>query len=309
MINIFKKFAEFILQSRFGAILTVVFLVFLPLFRWAGWTVLGLVTLRKGALEGSFVLAGVVLSVIVAGFLMSINPLPPGMSRDLMVFGMAGILATGLWVWILANVLRNTASWSRVFQVVMWVGLSVVALVQLIYPEVAVTWWLPIVKENLVRMQKSLPEMTISDGLSTKIATLMTGGYATLTLLAALFGLWVARWLQALLYNPGGLGQELMTIRLGVLEAAIAVMITLWIMMGDEALVIGFVPVIGLVFIVAGFSLVHRLLGMMKKPWIGAAAFYIILFVLFRYMIFFLISLALIDAVVNVRKRLLMMKR
>ena len=116
-------------------------------------------------------------------------------------------------------------------------------------------------------------------------------------LLGNLFSLLVARWAQALLYHPDGLRQELYNIRLGVVAVAVLGLIVLG-SMGGVAAAIDSLPVILLIFVVAGLSLVHAFFAAInQKLWL--VVFYGLLVVLFPYMIGLLVILALLDLVVE----------
>jgi hypothetical protein len=179
------------------------------------------------------------------------------------------------------------------------------------YPEL-IAFWIPIVKDNLLRMQTQFPEMKLSsaDTLSAQAAKVMTGAHILITLLASLLSLLIARWWQASLYNPRGLRQELLQIRFGVLETVLLGVVALFaltdISATGKAIAIDIIPVIGILFVLAGLSLVHRFIAIVKKPWVGVLIFYgLLLVVEFRYMILLLVSLALVDSLINLNARLI----
>jgi hypothetical protein len=303
--NILNRYTQFLLQSRFRAAALAAILMFFPIVRWVGWAILSLVTLRKGTAEGGVVLMGIVLSMIIMGVVVfNVQELPAGASVTVVLFSVVGIVLTSVWVWILSNVLRQYATWSSVLRVALWTGLGLITIAHIAYADVT-AWWMPLIKDNLVHMQASMPEVKFSPAILERIAAVMTGGYVAFTLLAVLFSVLIARWQQARLYNPGGLRQELVAIRLGKLEVALAIVMALWIVMGDKVLVIDLLPVISLIFVLAGLSVAHWLMALLKKPWIAVVVFYVVWVLLFRYMMLVLISLALLDGVVNIRERLI----
>jgi hypothetical protein len=136
-------------------------------------------------------------------------------------------------------------------------------------------------------------------GLVLKIAT---GLQVTLLLIVDFFILAVARWSQARLYNPGGIHQELQSVRLDNLTVAIFAGVILLSLIG-WAPAIDSLPVVLLIFLLAGVSLVHGILVAMKKTTIWLVVFYLLLVLLFPYLGSLLIIAALVDCWFNLRNR------
>jgi len=313
--RILDRIAQFVLQSRLRACITTILLVFLPPLRWAGWAILGFVTLRQGSRDGGVILASIAVFVLGMGIATihwaSPETLPANIPVSMMWFGIVELVLSGFVVWGFALILRQTVSWTRVLQVAVWVGVAVLALIHLFYPDIT-AWWAPFIKENMLRMQKALPELLTSDKIaqvSEQAAKVITGVHLSILVFLGLFSLFLARWWQASLYNPGGLRPELLQIRLGVRETVLLGVIILFIFtdisaMGT-AIAMDCAPLIGLIFVLAGISLVHRLMNMIQKPWIGLLLFYGLLVFETRYVVLVLISLAVIDSGVNVSSRLI----
>jgi hypothetical protein len=310
-VRIFDKFAQFVLHSRLRAVVMAVFFVFLPLFRPFGWAVLGLVTLRKGAIEGGFVLIVLGLFLVSMGLQVEKFASQEALEQTSSVvlwLSTAGLLLSGVLVWFFALILRQYASWSKVLQAGLWGSVFIIACAHIIHPDLA-SWWVPVVEDSLRHMQKmfktKLPPITEFSALA---GTVMTGMQIVMALLVSLLSLLIARWWQASLYNPGGLGQELLQARLGIAETGLlgvlALLMLTEVSVLGKAIAVDLIPVVGAIFILAGICLVHRFLAVMKRPWMGVIIFYgLIPIVGFRNMMFLLISLAVIDSWVNLGGR------
>jgi uncharacterized protein YybS (DUF2232 family) len=106
-----------------------------------------------------------------------------------------------------------------------------------------------------------------------------------------------------MLYNPGQLRPELKSVRLGLWAVLILLVIGLLSFLGiviaQDAL-----PVIGLIFLLAGLSVFHAVADLKKvaNKWIFL--FYVLLAVFAPYVATALILFALIDSAINLRYRL-----
>ncbi|MEO0442988.1 MAG: hypothetical protein AAFZ92_04505, partial [Pseudomonadota bacterium] len=185
-----RSLAEFIMRGRLQASILAMLSVLLPLLPQG---TIGLVTLRKGAREGGLmVLAGMLPLFITLGF---------GGPDGAVFWGtLLGLLA----VYFPAIVLRATQSWSFALQVAIVSSgvLSILALQML--PSL-----MPAFAEALQRllMVTTATETAASLASATLSFTRVSGFVAAIMLLNGLTGLLLARWWQALLYNPGGFGE------------------------------------------------------------------------------------------------------
>lgn len=202
--------AEFVMRGRMQAILVtavtaLMSMLLLPLAYLSGAAV-GLVTLRVGPQQGLVVIAGAILALAVLGVVMFGNPLPS--------VGFALVL----WipVWVLAVNLRRSANLARSVKLAGLFGVMLVAGIYLATDN-PVTWW----KEALLQIlspalegaaKERIDEMSAAVALVARLMTGLMGGLMGLTVLGCLF---IARWWQAMLYNPGGFRSEFHQLRLG----------------------------------------------------------------------------------------------
>lgn len=203
-----KALAGLIMRGRFQAALvaaaTALLSLLLPLFGLLSSATLALATLRNGAREGALVGALSALGVALVGALTLGSVWP----------ALAILLILWLPLWGLGWVLRQTRSLSVT---VLAAGLAAVALVLLAHaliPDPAARWLelMAPVREALV--SDGVVDAGAADALFAAVARWMTGTFAAALVLQWLLALFIGRWWQAQLYNPGGFGQEFRDLRL-----------------------------------------------------------------------------------------------
>lgn len=251
-----KALAAFVMRGRSTAALVaataaVLFWLFPPFLIVSGAAV-ALVTLRRGAAEGAWLMALAGFGAVALTALALGTPWP-----------MLDVLpAFWLPVWLLALVLRATVSLSRTFQVAALLGLLGVAGFYLALGDPAV-WWGGVLNQ----WEQALAPLAPADRatLDQLLALLKTwapylpGQAVGAALLFVLAGLLLGRWQQALLFNPGGFRPEFHELRLGQPLAALmlalfgATLLSGWPPLSNVALVLG------LLYTVQGIALVHAI--------------------------------------------------
>ena len=202
--------ADYVMRGRMQAILVAAVMALLslvlPLLTYLSGAAVGLVTLRVGPRQGLGVTAGAMLALAVLCGAIFGNPLP----------GIGFALVLWVPVWILAADLRRGVDLARSVKLA---GLFGVMLVIGIYlaTDNPVTWWQDVLQKVLSpalegAAKERIDEMTTAVAQIAKLMTGLMGGLMGLTLLGCLF---IARWWQALLYNPGGFKSEFHQLRLG----------------------------------------------------------------------------------------------
>ena len=160
--------------------------------------VVALVTLRLGAREGLLVGAGAAATTGLIAYLLFASPLP--------VLGL--VFLSWLPIWVLALVLRLGRSLSLAVQAALGIGLIAILVVyaQEGNPQALWTQLLEPVRTALVESHGV--EEEASRQVMQQIAGWMTGAFAAGLFLQLAVTLFVARWWQGVLYNPGGFRQE-----------------------------------------------------------------------------------------------------
>jgi hypothetical protein len=213
--------------------------------------------------------------------------------------------------WAFAVMLRRKTSLSLILQIAALVGVLVISIVHLAYPSV-VEWWgnqlnsyyhqaqaMAGVLKNSVPSSRNLQLEAIN---ATKHYA--TGLMVTAVLFNALFQLIVARWWQAIIYKPGSLHKELQGIRLSQLAGILFVVSLIFSYLGNSV-ISDIMPVLYVLFGVAGLSLVHYLFGLTNTPmgWFWLSVLYLTLIFTFPTSLVVISMLGLLDIWLDARKR------
>ena len=183
--------AAVVMRGRFQALLVTVLGAGSLLFCWISAAVLALVTLRKGAGEGAWLLFWALLP---AGTLVY-------------VYGDSGPLALLLSVMVLALVLRSTVNLP--LAVLACVPVGVVTGLVLVgfsgaYLEQIATYFGEFLAGLEEQLSQGGQQVALARPTSLQIAGMLGAG----TAMSAVLCLLMARYWQAALYNPGGFGEE-----------------------------------------------------------------------------------------------------
>lgn len=163
-----------------------------------------LVTLRKGASEGFYVLicaclaAALLSTVLLGGY------------QFALLYGLV------LWVpvWLIALVLREGRHLGVAIEIAILLGAVGVLGFYLFQPEVA-QYWRQVLELMIQPMFAANPDVGLENLQQSAdlFSHYMTGGIAAGSVYGLLFGLFLARWWQAGLYNPGGFRLEYLALR------------------------------------------------------------------------------------------------
>lgn len=301
-----RRFTDFVLQSRLHAMGVAFALSLVPLFGASmGILVAAFVTLRKGAFEGTLVLCATVAPYLLS-YALSSAPAQPQM----MMIATATIVAINVVTWLLALVLRRYGSWSLVIEVAILTGVVLICAIHLVFPEVQ-DWWgsqlSAYLKKTASLLQQLAPEGAageeqIEASMIAGIKQYITGFVMASIIFNALLQLVVARWWQAMIFNPGGLRKELYQIRLGYVSAAVFVAV-LALAYGDNAIGLDMMPVMVTAFCAAGLSLIHTVLASKKAGWFWLVLVYLGIMFVFPVGIVLVAIAGLLDSFFNLRLR------
>ena len=201
--NAVRSALTFVMRGRVHvitacAVCSVFSLLLFP-FNYVSGALLGLATLRNGALEGALVLLG---STVLGGAFMfaAIDTFRPAL-----------LLAVLSWapLWVLAIVLRETRSQGAALAVGGLVLAAAIVVVRLVLGDPAM-WWTRVLEEFFSWLSVSTDWGPFID----RIAPLMTGIVAAGALLGLAVTLMLARWWHAVLDRPGGFGEEFRALRM-----------------------------------------------------------------------------------------------
>ena len=250
-----------------------------------------LVTLRRGAYEGLYVLGCSSLAAALLGFLALGN----------FQFALLYVMVLWLPVWLISIILREGQHLSLAVEIAVLIGIVCVIGFYLYAPDPVELW-------KAVLSQMIPADVPVADIQRTIdiLVHYMTGVIAAGSVFGLLFGLFLGRWWQANLYNPGGFRQEFLSlstkprISIGaIVVLIIAVTSPVWISeIAWNVCILLFV-----LFTVIGVAVLHYAFSMMKLGRYMVPMFYITLFLIPHAMLIVgLVGLS--DPWLNLRKKI-----
>lgn len=204
-----RAVAEYVMRGRTQALWVAVLGASSLMFSWISAAVLALVTLRKGPVEGAYILAWAVLP---AGFLLA-------------VFGDVGPLGMIVGTTTLAMLLRSTASWPLTLFAASLIG-AVTGLGMLWLGVNYLQQLVAVFVEVFANIEAQLPQGEQPIELQAPGIATIAGMLGLMTSISCVLCLLLARWWQALLYNPGGFRQEFHSLRFNP-QASVALVVVM----------------------------------------------------------------------------------
>ncbi len=302
--SLLRKFTDFILQSRSRAFGVAFVCAYIPLLGSISILIAGLVTLRKGMLEGALILFAATAPFLLSYYMVS----PPAEQAEMALIALVAVVVSNVLVWVYAILLRRYDNWSLILELSVLVSVVIIGAVHIFNPDIQ-NWWGTQLTAFFAKATAGMTGMPNSDVVMqvqvvNVIKPFATGLAALSILLNGLLQLLLARWWEVIMFaTPGTLRKELYNIRFGYVVGALFVAIVLWSFSGD-AMALDIRPVFYGLFFIAGLSVVHYLLAPAKYGWFGLVLVYIALILLFPKSIMAVAVFALLDVLLNLRRRL-----
>ena len=250
-----------------------------------------LVTLRRGAFEGLYV---VVCSSVAAGLL---GFFLLGNYQFALLYGMV------LWVpvWLISIILREGRHLSLAVEIAVLIGVLGVVGFYLYDTESATMW-----KSILSRMVPANAPVEDIQRTVDVLSHYMTGVVAAGTVFGLLFGLFLGRWWQSVLYNPGGFRQEFLSLsthpRLAI--GSIVVVAIALLSSGVVSEIFWNITILLFVlYVFIGAAVLHAVFASMKMSRYLVPMFYLTLFLIPHAMLPVAI-VGLSDAWLNLRNKI-----
>jgi hypothetical protein len=301
-----RRFTDFILRNRLQAMAVAFICAYVPLLGSISILIAGLVTLRKGILEGALVLCAATVPFLLNYY---ISPLPANEAHmALMAIGIA--VVSNVIVWLYAVLLRQYSNWSLLLELSVLAGAVIIGVVHFFNPDIQ-NWWGTQLTTYFTKATAAMDDLSKTDILNIKMqlqAVNVSKPYATGLLVVSmlcngLLQLALARWWQAAAFAPGTLRQELHHIRFGYVMGILFIAVLL-LSLGGNATVLDMKPVFYGLFFIAGLSLVHCLLASIKYSWFWLVLCYLALILFFPKSEMVVAFFALLDVLLNLRRRL-----
>jgi len=256
----------------------------IPLLYWVSAAVVALVILRQGLSQG--------INVLLAALL-------PGvawyaMQQDITIFVV--VLGSG----IMAAVLRVSESLPKAIALSVLVGASSVALLPTLSPD-----WSGVLEqaaEEYTAAFEGQMDANMIQEVQPWIFPILLGAVTSMLQLFAIGALLLGRSWQARLYNPGGFKQEFHTLRMPYWYGLVVVAV--FLISGSDPQWGSWMPIILVPMFVMGISVVHGVIAMgrLSSQWLFG--FYISFLFFLPYMYALLILVAMLDLLVDFRKRI-----
>ena len=289
---VMQGFSQSVMVTTVLAMLSLVF----PLFGIPSTASVGLVSLRQGLKAGAMT-AGA--STLACGLLMMVifgNPLP----------ALGFLLLQWLPIGLLALLLRDSRSLAWSTQAALLLGVLAV-LVQYVGLSDPAAFW----QQQLEPMAQRFVDAGVFNQAQSveaikQLSGMMCGIVAAGFVLQLLLSLYLARWWQALLYNPGGFGAEFRQLRVhkvvGILGLAVS---AVWLIPGLR--IPGALSCIGAVllsvFLLQGLAVAHGVFAGMKTPRRWLFGIYLLLLLFLPQVAVVLITVGLLDVWLDFRAR------
>lgn len=304
-----QRFTNYILRHRWQALAFTFASTFIPIIGIIGILMATLVTLVKGVLEGALFTIAATLPYVISFFITGgrENAIP------LVLWAAVGVaVASNVLTWIFAVMLRRQANWSVILQTAALLGVLLISVVHLAFPDIA-DWWAGQLQSyykqssamtSVIKTAANLSEKQIEAINATK--QYATGLMIGAILFNAVLQLIFARWWQTLVFMRGRLRRELHSIRLSQLAGVLFVASLVLSYLGNSV-VLDIMPVLYLLFGAAGLSVMHYMFGLMENQssaWIWLSVVYVSLVIALPVSAMVIAMLALFDIWLDIRKRI-----
>jgi hypothetical protein len=253
-----RGLAAFIMKDRISAVLTICALTILSwivsLVGLLAAAAIALLTLRKGALEGALVMVAAVIGVTAVGGILLGHPLR------------VAEYALVLWVpvWLIAILLRGSGHLAFALVSAMGLGMLMVVGIYAIYDDPATIWLNELqqfVKPFLERKHSGADAELLWRNF-VGFSRYMTGIVAAGSMLTLSLSLLIARWWQAVLFNPSGFRAEFLNLHMPAASAYLWLGLLAFAWIGGDSgseiacnLAIPFL----MLFLLTGFAILHAL--------------------------------------------------
>jgi hypothetical protein len=289
-----NKISQYLLANRFQAMLLALILATLPILSVSAMILLAFLTLRQGWKSGLGILIATLIPSFVVLSLAKVD-----------VLSLVIISSINILVWILACELRRTVSWVWVIEAGAGLGIIVVCVLHLVFPDL-ILWWQDNMQAYLDQAKQlwaAMPVDRMGDFIH-RTAKIATGAQAAMVLIMALTCLAVGRYWQASLFNPGQLKPELQCIRLSRGFVSVLIVLAVAAGLGRIEMLIDTLPILVMALALAGLSLFHYGLAARKIGTLWLIVFYVVGSILMTYSLVALCLLGLIDSFWDLRKKI-----
>lgn len=285
-----------LLSSDTYALTCIAVLAMLPVTAWISASIIALLALRK-SWEGS--IKGLVAGIFVfAAFQMIFNNISVGE-------GFAGALVTFIPVYIAALTLSYTASWRVTMEFIICLSMFAISLILWLAPGFVSQLFAPFHEMVKTIQQEAMKASTNGNALQPTIISnyYLLGGWVFATVVwSAFISVLFARYVQARIFNPGGLSKEMMNFRASVFAVLLLIMVLIGAYLGNHW-AMACLPILVAYFVCASLSVSFYILK--KGRGIFTLVIIIIPIMIVPYIMLPIYTmLGAMDSLFNIRKHL-----
>ncbi|RLA18914.1 MAG: hypothetical protein DRQ56_06565 [Gammaproteobacteria bacterium] len=270
--------SAYVMKGRFQAVAAATVFALLslvlPPLTILSSAIVALVTLRKGRTEGFIVVAIAAIAGVVLG----------EFSAGVPYYAVTYFLIQWLPIWLAATLLRETGSPLKAISFLAFLGAAAIVLFYLFVDSPAEEWTaiLKTVLEPIVEMGSEVEQGVLLENLEV-VSHYMSGIVVMSSLASLALALFLGRWWQANLYNPGGFGQELLALRMPKNIAIFTLVVIVFSLLG-----LGFLSELAgnvalpmlVLYLIAGVSVLHLMLSASKARRFLLMGMYLMLFII-----------------------------
>ncbi len=280
-----RKLAETVMRGRLQAAAFALLLAAMPMMFWLSAAIVTLVTLRRGIADGLAVAPWAILPLL--GWAWAGQPL--GLFCMLLTLAMAVCL-------------RQTMSWTLALMVMVPAGLLVAWGIGEFYSPIMsqiVSAFHQLYGPKLNTLFAQGAEISELE-LKVLIETSFVKSISLIICISSVLALLMGRWWQALLYNPGGLREELYQLRFSPKVAVMLIAALVLVSFNHGLVAAALQPILIMPLLVAGSVLVHSLIWKRKMGRGWLVLYYMLLLAAYPMVV----MLACLDSFVHFRARL-----
>jgi hypothetical protein len=256
-----------------------------------------LVTLRRGGKEGLYVLVCACLAAAILSVFLSIG------YQFALLYGLV------LWtpVWLISIVLREGRNLGVAIEIAVLLGVAAVVGFYVYQTQPAQVWAevLSVMMQPMLDAKPDVPIEQIKQSAQA-FAHFMTGAIAAGSVYGLLFGLFLARWWQAALYNPGGFRAEFLAMK-GHATLAMATLVLLAVAALSSGMLAevcwNMLLVLFVLYTFIGTAVLHACFAVMKGSRFMVPFLYLTLVIIPHVMVIIAIC-GLLDNWLNLRNKI-----
>ena len=303
-----QRYTNYLLNHRLLAITLTFAITFVPILGVLGILYAALVTLVQRVMLGALFTLAATLPYLISFIISGSHP----HTLPLLIWAAIGVaVLSNVLTWAFAIILRREPNWRLILESAALLGVLVVSVIHLIYPDVAV-WWEKTLQSYYTQAElvvnqaqtQPLPSLPNSLEIIQAKSQYATGVMTTGILCSVILQLIMARWWQAIVFQPGLLRQELHHIRLSQLSSVLFI-ISFGLQYLGNNVILDIMPILYVLFGAAGLSLIHYMFDAIHSPtgWFWLTIIYLTLFLSLPVSIIVLSVLAILDSWFDLRKR------